>query len=89
MPDRKLAFSAFGWETYTSWLMRDRTVLKAANKVIAAALANPFEGIGKPEPLKHHLAGNWSRRITREHRMVYYVTDSEIVVIGVGGHYDE
>lgn len=89
MPDRKLAFSAYGWETYTSWLMRDRTVLKAANKVITATLANPFEGIGKPEPLKHHLAGTWSRRITREHRMVYYVTDSEIVVIGVGGHYDE
>ncbi|MFE3618006.1 type II toxin-antitoxin system YoeB family toxin, partial [Streptomyces anulatus] len=50
MPDRKLAFSAYGWETYTSWLMRDRTVLKAANKVITATLANPFEGIGKPEP---------------------------------------
>ncbi|MGW5439970.1 Txe/YoeB family addiction module toxin [Nocardia asteroides] len=89
MPERKLVFSAYGWETYTSWLVRDRTVLKAANKVIAAALADPFAGIGKPEPLKHHLAGHWSRRVTREHRMIYYVTDSEIVVIAVGGHCDE
>lgn len=89
MPERKLVFSSYGWETYTSWLARDRTVLKAANKVITAALADPFQGIGKPEPLKHQLAGTWSRRITREHRLIYYVTDPEIVVIAVGGHYGE
>ncbi|MEV0030656.1 Txe/YoeB family addiction module toxin [Nocardia sp. NPDC050793] len=89
MPDRKLAFTAYGWETCTSWLARDRTILKAANKVINAALSDPFAGIGKPEPLKHQLAGHWSRRITREHRLVYYVTDSELVVIAVGGHYDD
>ncbi|TQM30700.1 Txe/YoeB family addiction module toxin [Nocardia bhagyanarayanae] len=89
MSDRKLVFTAYGWETYTSWLARDRTILKAANKVINAALADPFVGIGKPEPLKHHLAGHWSRRITREHRLIYYVTDSELIVIGVGGHYDD
>ncbi|MFE3546611.1 Txe/YoeB family addiction module toxin [Nocardia sp. NPDC059177] len=89
MPDRKLVFSAYGRETYTSWLTRDRTVLKAANKVIAAALADPFTGIGKPEPLKHHLAGTWSRRITREHRMLYQVTDNAIIVVAVGGHYEE
>ncbi|MEU2253020.1 Txe/YoeB family addiction module toxin [Nocardia xishanensis] len=89
MPDRKLAFTAYGWESYTSWLARDRTILKAANKVINAALADPFAGIGKPEPLKHQLAGHWSRRITREHRLVYYVTDSELVVIAVGGRYDD
>ncbi|ATL67612.1 Txe/YoeB family addiction module toxin [Nocardia terpenica] len=87
MTDRKLTFTAYGWETYTSWLARDRTVLKAANKVINAALTDPFSGIGKPEPLRHQLAGNWSRRITREHRLVYYVTDTELVIVAVGGHY--
>ncbi|MFI2233391.1 Txe/YoeB family addiction module toxin [Nocardia testacea] len=89
MPERKLVFTAYGWETYTSRLARDRSVLKAANKQISAALADPFGGIGKPEPLKHQLAGKWSRRITREHRLIYYVTDTELVVIGVGGHYEE
>ncbi|MBF6243901.1 toxin YoeB [Nocardia sp. 852002-20019_SCH5090214] len=89
MPDRKLVFTSYGWETYSSWLTRDRTVLRAANKLITAVLADPFRGIGKPEPLKHQLAGNWSRRITREHRLIYYVTETEIVIIGVGGHYDD
>ncbi|MEV0108703.1 Txe/YoeB family addiction module toxin [Nocardia sp. NPDC050799] len=89
MPERKLVFTAYGWETYTSGLARDRSVLEAANKQISAALADPFAGIGKPEPLKHQLAGKWSRRITREHRLIYYVTDTELVVIGVGGHYEE
>ncbi|WP_372465926.1 Txe/YoeB family addiction module toxin [Nocardia spumae] len=78
-----------GWETYTSWPARDRTVLKAANKLITAVLADPFTGIGKPEPLKYQLAGNWSRRITREHRLIYYVTDSEVAIVCVGGHYDD
>ncbi|MET8777576.1 Txe/YoeB family addiction module toxin [Nocardia sp. NPDC004654] len=72
MSDRKLVFTAYGWETYTSWLARDRTNLNAANKVINAALADPFVGIGKAEPLKHHLAGYSSRRITREHRLIYH-----------------
>jgi len=89
MPERKLVFTTYGWETYTSWLNRDRTVLKAANKLIGAVLTDPFTGIGKPEPLKHQLAGKWSRRITREHRLIYSVTDTEIVVIAVGGHYDD
>jgi toxin YoeB len=84
--DRKLTFTTQGWSSYASWLARDRTVLKAANKVISAALADPFTGIGKPEPLKHQLAGHWSRRITHEHRLIYLVTDTELVVVQVGGH---
>ncbi|MER7450423.1 Txe/YoeB family addiction module toxin [Nocardia beijingensis] len=57
--------------------------------MILAALADPFAGIGKPEPLQHQRAGHWSRRITREHRLIYYVTDTEIAVVQVGGHYDD
>ncbi|MFI9405528.1 Txe/YoeB family addiction module toxin [Nocardia sp. NPDC052316] len=89
MPDRKLTFTAQGWRSYASWLARDRAVLKAANKMINAVLADPFAGIGKPEPLRHQLAGHWSRRISQEHRLVYYVSDTEIVVVQVGSHYDD
>ncbi|MFI9507034.1 Txe/YoeB family addiction module toxin [Nocardia sp. NPDC052566] len=88
MPDRKLTFTAQGWRSYSAWLARDRAVLRAANKMINAALADPFDGIGKPEPLRHQLAGHWSRRITQEHRLIYYVTDTEIAIVQVGGHYD-
>ncbi|WP_067885895.1 Txe/YoeB family addiction module toxin [Nocardia vaccinii] len=87
--DRKLSFTSQGWHSYAAWLAPDRTVLKAANKLIEAVLVDPFTGIGKPEPLRHQLAGHWSRRITQEHRLVYYVTDTEIVVVQVGGHYND
>ena len=89
MSDRKVTFTARGWRTYSGWLTRDRTVLKAANKVIDAVVADPFAGIGKPEPLRHQLAGYWSRRISQEHRLIYFVTDTEVVIVQVGGHYDE
>ncbi|MFF0607610.1 Txe/YoeB family addiction module toxin [Nocardia tengchongensis] len=89
MPDRKLTFTAQGWRSYESWLIRDRQVLKATNRLIDAILSDPFAGIGKPEPLRHQLAGHWSRRITQEHRLIYYVTDSEIAIVQVGGHYDD
>ncbi len=87
--DRKLSFTSRGWASYSAWLARDRTVLKAANKLIEAVLADPFTGIGKPEPLRHKLAGHWSRRITLEHRLIYYVTDTEIVVVQVGSHHED
>ncbi|WP_281005293.1 Txe/YoeB family addiction module toxin [Nocardia vinacea] len=57
--------------------------------VCSATLRDPFEGIGKPEPLRHHLTGHWTRRITQEHRLIYYVTDTEIVVVQVGSHYED
>jgi toxin YoeB len=87
--DRKLSFTSQGRDSYAAWLARDRTVLKGANKLIKAVLADPFTGIGKPEPLRHELAGYWSRRITQEHRLIYYVTDTEIVIVQVGSHYGE
>jgi toxin YoeB len=62
-------------------------VLKKIRKLIEAVLENPYEGIGKPEPLKHNLTGCWSRRIDKEHRLVYEVTDSLITVLSMKGHY--
>ncbi|WP_109528422.1 MULTISPECIES: Txe/YoeB family addiction module toxin [Nocardia] len=87
MTDRKLTFTATGWRSYSEWLAKDRAVLKAANKVINATLVDPFDGRGKPEALRHQLTGHWSRRITQEHRLIYYITDTEITVVQVGSHY--
>lgn len=88
MADRKLLFTAQGWRSYERWPARDIRVLKAANKMINAALKDPFAGLGKPEPLKHGLQGLWSRRITQEHRLIYSVTDEALVIVQVGTHYE-
>ncbi|MBF6545777.1 Txe/YoeB family addiction module toxin [Nocardia brasiliensis] len=84
----KLVFSETAWEEYAAWLQRDRTVLKKVNALIKAIMADPFEGIGKPEPLKHDLAGYWSRRITQEHRIVYKAMPGELWIAKVGKHYE-
>ncbi|NKY29649.1 Txe/YoeB family addiction module toxin [Nocardia gamkensis] len=84
----KVVFSESAWEEYSAWLRRDRLVLKKVNVLIKAIMAEPLEGIGKPEPLKHDLAGYWSRRITQEHRIVYRVVDDAIWIAKVGKHYD-
>jgi toxin YoeB len=57
------------------------------SELITSITQTPFEGIGKPEPLKHNLAGSWSRRINQEHRIVYEVTDNKILIHSLKGHY--
>lgn len=84
----RLVFSETAWEEYAAWLQRDRTVLKKVNVLIKAIVSDPFEGIGKPEPLKHDLAGYWSRRITQEHRIVYKVVEDAVWIAKVGKHYE-
>jgi toxin YoeB len=84
---RRLVFHAQGWEDVTYWTLNDRAAAKRVLKLIIAALRDPFGGIGKPEPLKHSMPGAWSRRITDEHRLVYLVTDNEIVVLQARYHY--
>jgi len=64
-------------------------ILKKIRQLIESIQQNPFEGIGKPEPLKHELSGCWSRRINREHRLVYEVTDDKIFVLSAKGHYQQ
>lgn len=82
-----LLFTPQGWDDYVFWQTADRTVLKRINKLLDAALRNPHEGIGKPEPLKYGIQGGWSRRITDEHRLVYVVTDSAVVILQARYHY--
>ncbi|MEU9672446.1 MULTISPECIES: Txe/YoeB family addiction module toxin [Streptomyces] len=73
----KTSFSDDGWEDYTHWADTDRKTLRRVNDLIKEIKRAPFEGRGKPEPLKGNLSGWWSRRITQEHRLVYRVTDSD------------
>ena len=67
----KLLFSERAWEDYLFWQAHDRTTLERLNTLIKDTSLNPFQGIGKPEPLRGDLSGWWSRRITQEHRLVY------------------
>jgi toxin YoeB len=83
----RLVFEEQGWEDYTSWLSTDRKMLARINKLIEAISRDPFAGIGKPEPLKYHLPGAWSRRIDEEHRLVYLVTAEAVVILAARYHY--
>lgn len=84
---RQLTFDASGWEDYVSWQEQDRKTLKRINALLKDVLRDPFDGLGKPEPLRHILVGAWSRRIDATHRLVYLVTDSHIVVLQGRDHY--
>jgi toxin YoeB len=79
----RLLWSDEAWEDYVYWQQSDPKVLQAINDLIRDIRRDPFRGLGKPEPLKHSLAGCWSRRITREHRLVYRVSgrDAELLEI--------
>jgi len=84
----KITFSKNSWEDYLSWQSEDKKVLKKINSLIKDIQRNPYQGLGKPEPLKYDLAGLWSRRIVREHRLVYQVIGDELFVYSCRYHYD-
>lgn len=84
----RLVFSPKGWKDYAGWNDADRAMLKRINRLIDDTLRDPFQGIGKPEPLKHAFAGAWLRRITDEHRLVYMVDGDDIVILQCRFHYD-
>lgn len=83
----KLVFTPAAWEDYLWFQEHDRKLLRRVNLLIRDTLRAPFEGIGKPEPLKANLAGYWSRRITDEHRLVYTATSAELTIIACRLHY--
>jgi toxin YoeB len=84
---RNTNFTDDGWEDYIYWQSHDKKTLKRINLLIEAAQRAPFEGIGKPEPLKENLSGFWSRRIDDTNRLVYEVTDKEITIVSCRYHY--
>ena len=83
----KLTFSTAAWEQYLYWQTSDKKILKRVNTLIKNIQRHPYEGIGKPEPLKHGLAGYWSRRINDEHRIVYKQQDNTILIAQLRYHY--
>ena len=83
----KLIFSDEAWEDYLYWQKQDRRMVDRVNKLIKEVQRSPFEGVGKPEPLKHALSGWWSRRFTDEHRMVYRVDDDSLQIAQLRFHY--
>ncbi|KAB7774454.1 Txe/YoeB family addiction module toxin [Xanthomonas sp. LMG 12462] len=82
-----LQFSDNAWEDYLYWQQADKKMLKRINDLIKAIQRDPSQGIGKPEPLRHALAGYWSRRINDEHRIVYKVEHSVLLIAQLRYHY--
>ena len=80
-------FSEHAWNDYLHWQKTDKKILKRINLLIKGVRRSPFEGIGKPEPLKHALSGYWSRRINDEHRFVYKVNDDSMFIAQLRYHY--
>lgn len=83
----KIVFLDQAWEDYIYWQNTDKATLKKINSLVKEIERMPFEGSGKPEPLKHSLTGWWSRRITLEHRLVYKIDNEAVVILQCRYHY--
>ena len=83
----KPIFSEHAWNDYLHWQKTGRKIQKRINRLIKEVQRSPFEGIGKPEPLKHALSGYWSRRINDEHRFVYKVSNDSVLIAQLRYHY--
>ncbi|WP_118183837.1 Txe/YoeB family addiction module toxin [Paraburkholderia phosphatilytica] len=87
MTMRLVRFTAEAWDDYVFWQSQDRKTLKRINQLIKEAQRTPFEGIGKPEPLKANLSGFWSRRIDEANRLVYEADENQINIVACRYHY--
>jgi toxin YoeB len=84
---RKVLFEGQAFEEYSDWAVENASTFKRLRRIICDAQRNPFQGLGKPEPLKHDLKGCWSRHITDEHRLVYTVSEDVLYIISCKSHY--
>lgn len=85
----RITFSKNSWEDYISWQKEDKNILKKINQLIKEIRRTPYQGLGNPEPLKYELTGFWSRRIDREHRLVYQVFENELLIYSCKYLYDK
>lgn len=85
----KVIFDRSAWEDYVGWQVENKVIFKRINELIKAMLRDPYAGPGKPEPLKHALAGCWSRRIAAEHRLVYAVREDVLHILQCRFHYGQ
>ena len=83
----QIVFTLNAWEDYLYWQQHDKKIVKKINQLIKEIIRDPFDGLGKPEPLKNQLSGFYSRKITSEHRLVYKVEKSSIAIIACRYHY--
>lgn len=83
----KIVWSDESWADFEYWLDNDKKVVKRIRKLIKSIKRSPFDGIGKPEPLKGDMSGLWSRRITTEHRLVYFIDENGINIVSARFHY--
>lgn len=83
----KLSWSPTAWKDYLYWIKTDRKKLTRINTLIKETWREPFDGIGNPEQLKHELIGYWSRRIDKEHRLVYSYEEDELLIVSCRYHY--
>lgn len=84
----RIVFTVNAWDDYCSWLSEDKKMLLKINDLIKDIQRTPYKGLGKPEPLKYDLSGFWSRRIDREHRLVYRFFNNELIIMSCRFHYD-
>lgn len=83
----RVVFQSMAWEDYLYWQQTDKSILRKINTLIKEIERMPYEGQGKPEPLKHNLTGWWSRRLNLEHRLVYRIDDESIIILQCRYHY--
>jgi toxin YoeB len=84
-----ISFRDRAWADYLYWQQTNKAILKRINQLIRDIQRDPFSGIGEPEPLRHELAGLWSRRIDEEHRLVYCIEANDIIIVQCRYHYDK
>ena len=84
---RLIVFHQSAFEDYSDWARIDKKLFERIRRMIMESAKNPFDGIGKPEPLKGDFRGYWSRRINNEHRLVYKITNEQIIIVGCKYHY--
>ena len=84
----ELVWQTNAWEDYCHWQKQDKKILERVNELIKDCLRSPYEGIGKPEPLKGNYAGCWSRRITQEHRLIYKINERRLHILQCRYHCD-
>ena len=85
----KILWDERAWEDYCYWQLQDKKTLKRINSLIKDIQRNCYSGIGKPEPLRQNLSSWWSRRIDEENRIVYKISDGNIIIASCKGHYDD
>lgn len=89
MQIRKIQWDYDAWEDYLYWQTQDKKTLKRINLIVNDISRDPFDGIGKPEPLKGNLVGFWSRRIDETNRIIYAVEEDTVLIFSCRGHYDD